>query len=275
MAGTLIWQAALLTAGRRLWAAGPFRPASRESLQEQVAALLPLLDRQVVADGDIFQPIRPVLAEPDLAVFSLCGGVCIAEILATANMLLISSRMFWVSTWRASSCWLSHRLGIRLNNLLGKLELHADQIQSARAQVHGGESIALFQTRIGRCAPGASNTMPCSACRRSSGATGNSLADAAWPCALHGSSQKSSSAGQSALGFGQGSVRGHQLLFSIIHLGRSCRRGRVAPCILIRSDRLSPGCHAAAAPNIRLYQSSLNRPSPSVVPDGGQSAGRA
>src|ERR1700678_3251492 len=36
---------------------------------------LPLFNRQFVADGDIVEPIRAILAEPDLAVLGFDGGV--------------------------------------------------------------------------------------------------------------------------------------------------------------------------------------------------------
>ena len=49
-----------------------------------VGAPLPPFDLQIVADGDVVEPIGPVLAEPHLAVLALQGGVGVAQILAAA-----------------------------------------------------------------------------------------------------------------------------------------------------------------------------------------------
>ena len=51
----------------------------------RIAAPLPQLDGQIVADSHIVEPVRPVLAEPHLAVLALQRGVGVAQILAAAR----------------------------------------------------------------------------------------------------------------------------------------------------------------------------------------------
>src|ERR1035438_9661334 len=48
------------------------------------SASLPLFNLQIIADGNITEPIGPVLAEPDLRVFRFHGRIGIAQILATS-----------------------------------------------------------------------------------------------------------------------------------------------------------------------------------------------
>ena len=47
-------------------------------------AALPALDLQVVADGDVVEPVGTVFGEPDLAVLGFQGRVGVAQILAAA-----------------------------------------------------------------------------------------------------------------------------------------------------------------------------------------------
>ena len=117
---------------------------------EHFAALLPLFDLKVVADGDVVEPIGPVFTKPDLRILRFQGRVGVAQILATA---VVSADLT-----EAVSDGLPLRLvvlvcegfGIGFGNLPGQFELHADQVETARPEVHRGEGVSLPQVRVSR-----------------------------------------------------------------------------------------------------------------------------
>ena len=83
-----------------------------------------------------------------MRVLGLDGGVGVAQILAEAvvatdfveDVLRLVVVLFIV--------WAGKGAGVAIRNFMRELELHADQIESARAQVESGESIAFTQAGI-------------------------------------------------------------------------------------------------------------------------------
>ena len=109
--------------------------------RDLIGAPLPPLDFEVVAGGHIIQPVRPVLAQPHLAVLALQGGVGVSQILAAAiraadlAQLIVDDRALRVVVL------LCYRLGISGGNFLRKLKLEPDKVEASRAQIHGGERV--------------------------------------------------------------------------------------------------------------------------------------
>ena len=120
----------------------PVLPAANPLL-ELICTLLPLLDLKVVADGDVVEPVRAIFFEPDMAVLVFQGRVGVTQVLAAAKhtAYLVQDGV----GGRALRCvmLLGNSLGIRSGDLLGELELEADEIEAARTQVHGRESVSL------------------------------------------------------------------------------------------------------------------------------------
>src|SRR5580692_9412991 len=111
-------------------------------------APLPVLDRKIVANGNIVEPIRAILAEPNLAVFALGCGKAVAQILAAAVVAADIGEQLLGGLLLRLIVLLSDSPGVFIGDFLRELEFQTDKIEPARAEIHGRERIGLGKIGI-------------------------------------------------------------------------------------------------------------------------------